>query len=49
MGPAVRALLEQYALKAEDVKATGPQGLLLKGDVLNHIKSCNLKPTPGNL
>lgn len=43
-GPAVRSLLEQYGITATDVTASGPQGLLLKGDVLNHIKAANLLP-----
>ena len=44
VGPAVRPLLEQDGITATDVTASGPQGLLLKGDVLNHIKAANLLP-----
>ncbi|XP_041365896.1 pyruvate dehydrogenase protein X component, mitochondrial-like [Gigantopelta aegis] len=41
-GPSVRKLLEEYGLHAEDVPASGPHGRLLKGDVLNLVKSKNL-------
>ncbi|MFN3167746.1 MAG: 2-oxoglutarate dehydrogenase complex dihydrolipoyllysine-residue succinyltransferase [Phycisphaeraceae bacterium] len=37
--PAAQALLDQHGLKADDVKATGPGGRLLKEDVLNHIEN----------
>ena len=37
--PAAQALLDQHALKASDVAATGPGGRLLKEDVLKHIEN----------
>ena len=37
MGPAVRALLEEHGLDAQDVTASGKSGRLLKEDVLAHI------------
>ena len=37
MGPAVRALLEEYGLDAQDVPASGKSGRLLKEDVLAHL------------
>jgi|ERR1712136_160073 len=44
LGPAVRGLLERYGLSASEIPASGPHGLLLKGDVLSHIKENDLKP-----
>lgn len=38
MGPAVKKLLHVYGLKAEDVPATGPFGVLLKGDVVKYVQ-----------
>ena len=35
--PSVEFLLHTHNLKASDIKATGPGGRLLKGDVLAHI------------
>lgn len=35
--PSVEVLLHQHNLKAEDIKASGPKGRLLKGDVLAHL------------
>jgi 2-oxoglutarate dehydrogenase E2 component (dihydrolipoamide succinyltransferase) len=37
MGPAVRALLEEHGLDAQDVPASGKGGRLLKEDVLAHL------------
>jgi 2-oxoglutarate dehydrogenase E2 component (dihydrolipoamide succinyltransferase) len=37
--PAVARLLEENKLKATDIKASGPNGRLLKGDVLAYIES----------
>ena len=48
MGPAVRGLLERYNLSSSKVLASGPHGLLLKGDVLNHIEKEHLKPVSRN-
>lgn len=36
--PAVRRLLNEYDLKIEDVTGSGKNGMLLKGDILKHIK-----------
>ena len=44
MGPAVRGLLERYGLSSDKIPASGPHGLLLKGDVLSHVKQNNLQP-----
>jgi len=44
IGPAVRGLLERYGLSPSKIPASGPHGLLLKGDVLSHIKEKNLQP-----
>ncbi|KAF2669515.1 hypothetical protein BT63DRAFT_425222 [Microthyrium microscopicum] len=35
--PSVQVLLHTHNLSASDIKATGPQGRLLKGDVLAHL------------
>ena len=45
IGPSVRNLLHQYGLSSDSIKATGPHNILLKGDVLSHISSNNLKPS----
>lgn len=37
MGPAVRALLEEHGLEAQDILASGKGGRLLKEDVLAHL------------
>ena len=42
-GPSVRLLLEKYGLSATDVPANGPHGKLLKGDILNYIKTNNIQ------
>ena len=49
MGPAVRALLEEHRLEAQDVSATGKGGRLLKEDVLAHVaglKASAARATP---
>lgn len=46
LGPAVKALLETYGLKKSDIAATGPHGVLLKGDVLRHISQQSLSARP---
>merc|ERR1711963_851676 len=46
MGPSVKKLLQEYNIKPSSVQATGPSGSLLKGDVLNYIKSQNLSKVP---
>ncbi|EFX90186.1 hypothetical protein DAPPUDRAFT_299977 [Daphnia pulex] len=46
MGPAVRGLLQRYGLSPNNILVSGPRGLLLKGDVLQHIQKENLKPVP---
>ncbi|CAL4122248.1 unnamed protein product, partial [Meganyctiphanes norvegica] len=45
-GISVLLLLEQYGLTPEQVTATGRNGILLKGDVLKHIKTLGLQPLP---
>lgn len=42
MGPSVKKLLQEHNIQAASVPATGPSGALLKGDVLNFIKSQNI-------
>uniref|UniRef100_A0A2H8TUF6 Dihydrolipoamide acetyltransferase component of pyruvate dehydrogenase complex n=1 Tax=Melanaphis sacchari TaxID=742174 RepID=A0A2H8TUF6_9HEMI len=44
--PAVRSLLELYAIDGSKIKGTGKQGKLLKGDVLKHVteKQLSIKP-----
>lgn len=37
--------MEEHDLKAEDINPTGPQGIILKGDVLAAIASGGQKPT----
>jgi len=50
LGPAVKNYLRFYGLSPDNVKATGPHGLVTKGDVLSHVKSNNLAPvSQGNL
>ncbi|CAH1786725.1 unnamed protein product [Owenia fusiformis] len=44
VGPAVRTLIDNYAIKLEDLRGTGPNGYLLKGDVLEWIRTKNLTP-----
>lgn len=36
--PAVRRLLNEYDIQIKDVSGSGKSGMLLKGDVLKHIK-----------
>jgi len=42
IGPSVKKLLQEHNIQAASVPATGPSGALLKGDVLNFIKSQNI-------
>lgn len=45
--PAAQRLLAEHGIQARDVVATGPDGRLLKEDVLRHIEQQQLvKPTP---
>ncbi|MBS58992.1 MAG: dihydrolipoyllysine-residue succinyltransferase [Alteromonadaceae bacterium] len=46
MGPAVRALLEEYGLSPGNIVATGKGGRLLKEDVLSHLKQAPAQPAP---
>ncbi|KAL9544391.1 hypothetical protein PS6_008781 [Mucor atramentarius] len=41
--PAVRRLLNEYDIYIKDVSGSGKSGMLLKGDVLKHIKLGSLK------
>lgn len=44
--PAVRSLLELYALDGSKIEGTGKQGKLLKGDVLKYVTQNNLSIKP---
>lgn len=44
LGPSVRNLLHQYGLDQNQISASGPHDILLKGDVLNYIKKNNVTP-----
>ncbi|XP_064601809.1 pyruvate dehydrogenase protein X component, mitochondrial-like isoform X2 [Liolophura sinensis] len=52
-GPSVRKLLEEFGIKSSDIQPSGPHGRIVKGDVLQHIKSKALNkvaldsPAPG--
>ena len=39
IGPAAQYLLRSSGLRAEDIRPTGPRGILTKGDVLQAIES----------
>lgn len=43
-GPAVRLLMLHYGIKEKDVKASGPKGNILKGDIYGVIRASSLKP-----
>lgn len=45
MTPAVRRLVEEHGLDVASIPATGPNGRLLKGDVLAYIESSTSKPS----
>lgn len=50
--PAVRAILELYAIDGTKIQGSGRHGKLLKGDVLYYISQNNLSikpPNPGNV
>jgi len=44
--PAVRTLLELYAIDGSKIEGTGKQGKLLKGDILKYITQNNLTVQP---
>ncbi|KAK9843853.1 hypothetical protein WJX84_007561, partial [Apatococcus fuscideae] len=46
IGPAAQYLLRSSGLRAEDIRPTGPRGILTKGDVLQAIES-GAKPSKG--
>lgn len=46
MGPAAHRLMEEHDLKPEDINPTGPQGIILKGDVLEAIANGGQKQKP---
>jgi len=46
LGPAVRTLLDAYALKPAQITSSGPHGILLKGDILKFVQANKLKPSP---
>nr|CAB3264748.1 pyruvate dehydrogenase protein X component-like [Phallusia mammillata] len=44
LSPAVRQALLQYSIDGNKVEATGPKGILLKGDVLKYVAQNNISP-----
>ena len=46
ISPAVHRLLEEHSLNAKDIPATGPNGRLLKGDVLAYVEQKKSAPAP---
>lgn len=44
LSPAVKHLVNMYKINPSEVTATGPKGLLLKGDLLSFIQKKNLMP-----
>ena len=48
ISPAAKLLITEYGLDASTLNATGPNGTLLKGDVLSAIKSGKLSPKPAS-
>ena len=42
VSPAAGAWMRAYQILPTEVKATGPKGFILKGDVLNHIEMKSL-------
>ena len=46
LSPAVQRLVTEHGLDASRIKATGPQGRLLKEDVLNHLQDASPAPAP---
>ena len=38
--------MDTYGVNASSVEPTGPQGLIVKGDILKYIEKENLKPLP---
>ncbi|MCU0787003.1 MAG: 2-oxoglutarate dehydrogenase complex dihydrolipoyllysine-residue succinyltransferase [Verrucomicrobia bacterium] len=47
--PAAQRLLEEHGLAADEVKASGPGGRLLKEDVLAHVKEARPPESPGDV
>lgn len=48
ISPAAKLLIMEYGLDASTLKASGPYGTLLKGDVLAAIKSGKASPKPAS-
>uniref|UniRef100_A0A914VYY6 Dihydrolipoamide acetyltransferase component of pyruvate dehydrogenase complex n=1 Tax=Plectus sambesii TaxID=2011161 RepID=A0A914VYY6_9BILA len=46
LGPAVKLMMQHYGIERDVVKGSGPKGTIVKGDLLNYIKSKNLSPEP---
>ncbi|CAG7678302.1 unnamed protein product [Allacma fusca] len=44
IGPAVKSLLTHYGLKPSEIQASGPKGVILKGDVLRLVSDRKLQP-----
>ena len=46
MGPAAHRLMDEHDLKPEDITPTGPQGIITKGDILQHVAGGTKKQQP---
>ena len=46
MGPAAHRLMDEHDLKPEDITPSGPQGIITKGDVLQHLAGGSNKQQP---
>lgn len=46
ISPSAKLLILEYGLDASSMKASGPRGTLLKGDILAAIKSRGASPQP---
>jgi hypothetical protein len=44
MSPAVQFLTRTYNIELSNISPSGPYGIMLKGDLLRHIKEKNLTP-----
>jgi pyruvate dehydrogenase complex dihydrolipoamide acetyltransferase long form len=44
IGPAVKSLLMHYGLNPSEIEASGPKGMILKGDVLRLVSEKKLQP-----
>ncbi|VDM28112.1 unnamed protein product [Hydatigera taeniaeformis] len=46
IGPAVRLLLSSYGISSDQITGTGPNGIVLKEDVMAYVKSKGLQKIP---